>query len=56
MPGLVGKRIGEAVTEIEPVHYPTGPGELIRAIAARGCDIDVITLGFGRTWTQPSGT
>lgn len=35
---------------------PGGPGELIRAIAARGCDIEVITLELGRTWTQPSGT
>jgi hypothetical protein len=56
VPSLVGKRIGEAIAEIEPVHYPTAPGELIRAIAAPGCDIEVITLEFGRTWTKPSGT
>jgi hypothetical protein len=29
------------------------PGELTSAIAARGCDIEVITLEFGQTWTQP---
>jgi L-ascorbate metabolism protein UlaG (beta-lactamase superfamily) len=47
------------VSRLIPVHYPPGdpaPGELISAIASRGCDIEVITLEFGQTWTQPSGT
>ena len=39
-----------------PVHYPPGdpaPSELISALAARGSGIEVITLEFGQTWTQP---
>lgn len=46
------------VSRVIPVHYPPGdpaPGELTSAIAARGCDIEVITLEFGQTWTQPVG-
>jgi L-ascorbate metabolism protein UlaG (beta-lactamase superfamily) len=39
-----------------PVHYPPGdpaPSELISALAARGSGIEVTTLEFGQTWTQP---
>jgi L-ascorbate metabolism protein UlaG (beta-lactamase superfamily) len=39
-----------------PVHYSPGdpnPGELTRALAGRGSGIEVITLEFGDTWTQP---
>jgi L-ascorbate metabolism protein UlaG (beta-lactamase superfamily) len=46
------------VSRVIPVHYPPGdpaPGELTAAIAARGCDIEVITLEFGQTWPQPAG-
>jgi hypothetical protein len=41
-----------------PVLYAPGdpaPSELIRALADRGSAIEVITLEFGKTWTQPSG-
>jgi hypothetical protein len=45
------------VSLVIPVHYPPGdpaPDELAREIAARKLDIEVVVLGFGDTWTQPS--
>jgi len=43
-------------TRVIPVHYSPGdpnPADLTRALAGRGSGIEVITLEFGQTWTQP---
>ena len=46
------------VSHVLPVHYAPGdpaPDHLRHKLAQRGSDIDVATLEFGDTWTEPCG-
>ena len=46
------------VSHVLPVHYAPGepaPDHLRHQLAQRGSDIDVTTLEFGETWTEPCG-